>query len=145
MTVPSIITTIAAVAITWHTQAALAFSNHGGGGGDGSSYYHCVSDEFTGNLPLENVTMFLEGKSSDVSTTANAFSTVGMPITGENVEDYMKATGIILTEQRHLLQMVSVPGLNDDDCQYTLPLQIGRPTLGDSTRTDTFWWVCSPL
>jgi len=120
MTVPSIITTIAAVAITWHTQAALAFSNHGGGGGDGSSYYHCVSDEFTGNLPLENVTMFLEGKSSDVSTTANAFSTVGMPITGENVEDYMKATGIILTEQRHLLQMVSVPGLNDDDCQYIL-------------------------
>ena len=118
MTVPPIITTIAAVALTWYTQAALAFSNYDGGGGDGSSYYRYVSDEFTGNLPHEKFTMILEGEISDVSTTENAFSTVGMPITGENVEDYIKASGIILTEKSHLLQMVSIPGMNDDDCQY---------------------------
>eukprot|EP00536_Pseudo-nitzschia_multiseries_P008829 jgi/Psemu1/21529/gm1.21529_g len=113
----SILISIAVVVMNWYSRVALAFSNFGCGDGT-TSYYHYMSDGFTGNLSQQNFTRFLKRIQIDVSTTANSFTTIGMPITGENVEDYIKASGTILTEKSHLLRSVSIPGMDDEDCKY---------------------------
>jgi len=114
----SMVMKIIVIAVNCYTRAARAFSNHGGG--DGSSYYHYMSDDFIGDLSRNNSTLFLEGNNVNVSTNANSFTTVGMPITGDNVKDYIEASDTILREKSHLLRMVSIPGMDDDECKYVV-------------------------
>lgn len=103
-----VLTVVAVVALVGWSGPAIGYAGPGG-------YYHYVSDVA---IP-HNFTLSLEEKYSKRPIYMNHYTTIGMPLIGETLEEFEKNSMKILADKSNM-RILSVPSLKG--CHYLLYL-----------------------
>ncbi|CAB9516617.1 expressed unknown protein [Seminavis robusta] len=103
---------------------------------DPEGFYHSISNvRLDENFTLASVRLSPSKKSP---IAMNHYTTIGMPISGDTVDEMSQCVKTILADRKNLM-VVSVPEINDEDCYYLVyPSRSGGQLWGPVHRRSHF-------